>query len=186
MIDSTSRPKNDDICRCEFSTSRPGSIAIAPTLVLMVLLLVSPLAGCGSGGESGSNRAPQISGTPEAAARAGEEFSFIPNADDPDGDELSFEIMNLPIWASFEEDTGELWGHPEQADVGVDLDIVISVSDGKRSAELEAFTLAVLPQLLNRSNFATAGDVFETENGYESVGTLTITTGDRTQEFEES
>jgi hypothetical protein len=189
MFDSTSRPNNHDDCNSKSSASRPTSCVLATTFIPVALILISILSGCGSSSKSDSNRenrAPKISGAPEQVARAGEEFSFTPDASDPDGDKLAFEITNLPRWASFEEDTGEIWGFPEQADVGEDLGIVISVSDGEEDVELEAFALAVLPQLLNRSNFATTGEIFETEYGYESVGTLTITTGDRTQEFEES
>ncbi len=87
------------------------------------------------------NRAPTISGTPTASVVAGTAYSFKPTASDPDGDTLSYSIANKPAWATFSIATGQLSGTPPSA--GSHPGIIISVSDGKTSAALAAFTLAV-------------------------------------------
>jgi len=150
------------------------------------------LAACGGGGGGSAappapaNIAPTISGLAEPSVRAGEAYSFVPSASDADGDTLTFQIENAPFWATFDSATGELSGLPLASGIGSYSDIVISVSDGEARATLPAFPLDVLPQLLDRSSFVTEGDVFLTASGFQSVGTLVLDTGERTQRFEES
>jgi len=91
------------------------------------------------------NGAPVVSGAPETAATAGSAYIFQPGASDPEGDPIEFQISNLPAWASFDARTGRLAGTPSAADVGTYANIVISVSDGKASAALAPFTIAVAP-----------------------------------------
>lgn len=117
------------------------------------------LAGCfesGSSGGSGdtgggasppaptqTNRAPVISGTPPTAVLAGESYSFRPTATDPDGDTLTFSVQNPPAWASFDASTGRLSGRPSEADVGSYSNVRITVSDGRATASLSEFAIAV-------------------------------------------
>jgi hypothetical protein len=89
------------------------------------------------------NQAPTISGTPDGAATIGQAYGFTPTASDPDGQALTFSIVNRPSWASFNTSTGRLGGTPTSADVGTYSGIVISVSDGSASASLPSFTLAI-------------------------------------------
>ena len=89
------------------------------------------------------NGAPTISGTPPTTATVGTAYSFRPTASDPDGDTLSFSIENKPSWASFSISTGRLSGTPGSSHVGSYPNIIISVSDGKTSTSLPAFTLNV-------------------------------------------
>jgi hypothetical protein len=89
------------------------------------------------------NRAPTISGTPATAALQGTAYSFQPAASDADGDTLTFSIANRPAWATFDAATGRLQGTPGPADVGTTTGIVVAVSDGKASASLPAFAIAV-------------------------------------------
>jgi hypothetical protein len=89
------------------------------------------------------NRAPTISGVPAADVEAGAAYSFTPDAADPDGDELSFSIINQPAWATFNEVTGQLSGDPVVGDVGVYSDITISVSDGQFTTALPSFAINV-------------------------------------------
>ena len=91
----------------------------------------------------GSNRAPQISGTPPASVLVGAQYSFQPTASDPDGDSLQFSIANRPLWASFSSTTGRLRGTPNQSDAGMHGDIRISVSDGEFTNSLPAFAITV-------------------------------------------
>ena len=94
-----------------------------------------------SGGSS--NTAPKISGSPMTALNIDSPYSFQPSASDSNGDALSFSVANKPSWASFNSTTGKLSGTPSAADVGTYSNIVVSVSDGKTSAALPAFSIAV-------------------------------------------
>jgi len=90
-----------------------------------------------------TNSAPTISGNPAKAVTEGTQYSFTPDAGDPDGDSLSFSITNKPSWAAFDTGSGRLSGTPQAGDVGSYADIVISVSDGQASASLGAFSITV-------------------------------------------
>jgi len=89
-----------------------------------------------------ASNAPTISGTPGAAVAAGSNYSFTPVAGDPDGNALTFSILNAPSWASFSTRTGELSGTaPATVTASIFPNIVISVSDGTLSASLPAFSI---------------------------------------------
>ena len=90
-----------------------------------------------------ANNAPKITGTPVTALNANSAYSFRPTASDADGDTLTFSIANKPAWAAFSTATAQLSGTPASADVGNYANIVISASDGKASASLPAFAIAV-------------------------------------------
>ncbi|WP_462158959.1 Ig-like domain-containing protein [Pseudoalteromonas sp. GB56] len=90
-----------------------------------------------------ANQAPVISGTPASDVVAGQAYSFVPTASDPEDDALTFSIVNMPSWASFNTNTGALTGSPADADVGSFANIQISVSDGDLSAQLPAFSITV-------------------------------------------
>jgi len=94
-------------------------------------------------GPPSGNAAPVISGNPAAAIMVGDVYSFSPNASDPDGDPLTFEIENMPVWASFDTGTGELTGQPTLGNIGTYSDILISVDDGQASASLPRFSISV-------------------------------------------
>ncbi|MEX2123330.1 MAG: putative Ig domain-containing protein [Woeseia sp.] len=131
-------------------------------LAAIILLGVSSLSACGDGsgsitdpesppanppdgggGGSGSvNNAPTIAGTPPASIEIGDNYSFQPEATDPDGDTLTFSIEAKPDWASFDSATGGLSGTPQVGDEGPYDDIVIEVSDGSATDSLD-FAVAV-------------------------------------------
>lgn len=90
-----------------------------------------------------ANTPPTISGTPEPTVLAGSAYLFIPTATDSDGDALTFAIANRPQWASFSTTSGQLSGTPTSAHVGTAADIRISVSDGKTSTALPAFSIQI-------------------------------------------
>lgn len=94
-------------------------------------------------GQSRANRAPTISGSPSREVLMDERYAFRPVASDPNGDSLRFSIGHRPAWARFDSATGRLSGTPRAGDVGNYRDIRISVSDGRRSASLPAFAIAV-------------------------------------------
>ena len=93
---------------------------------------------------STTNRAPSISGTPATSVATGQAYSFTPAASDPDGNTLTFAIVNRPAWASFSTSTGRLNGTPPSSAVGEYIEIRISVSDGQASASLAPFSITVL------------------------------------------
>jgi hypothetical protein len=84
-----------------------------------------------------------ISGTPATSVTVGQAYSFTPTASDPDGQALTFSIVNMPSWASFSTATGRLSGTPAAGNAGSYAGIVISVSDGTATASLPSFTLTV-------------------------------------------
>jgi hypothetical protein len=115
-----------------------------------------PASGNPNGGGSGStptptpppapgvNRAPTIRGTPVTTAKVGVPYVFQPAASDPDGDRLTFEIRSKPDWARFSAATGRLEGTPAEGSAGTFTGVQIVVSDGKTSASLDPFNIAVV------------------------------------------
>jgi len=95
------------------------------------------------GGDDTVATAPVISGTPNTSAVVNSLYSFLPEASDADGDELSFSIVNKPVWASFNTTTGQLDGTPSSADVGTTNAIELSVTDGSSIAALAKFAITV-------------------------------------------
>lgn len=100
----------------------------------------SPTAGSSS---AISNVAPTISGKPASAALTDAQYSFVPQAADPDGDVVTFRIANKPGWATFSAATGQLSGTPRAVDLGEHKGIVISVTDGAAETALGAFSIQV-------------------------------------------
>jgi hypothetical protein len=92
---------------------------------------------------SAPNRAPTIAGTPATAVAAGSAYTFTPTGADADGDTLSYSIANKPVWANFSIATGQLSGTPSSTQTGTYANITISVSDGKATAALKAFSIVV-------------------------------------------
>ena len=86
---------------------------------------------------------PTISGSPTTSVPAGSTYSFTPSASDANDDPLAFRIQNKPPWAAFSMATGELSGTPSAASAGIYTKIIISVSDGLKSAALAPFSIAV-------------------------------------------
>jgi hypothetical protein len=129
----------------------------------LMCLFALALGGCFEGGQSSSagvvtgasatpaagtnapiqNAAPTISGAPQTIAKVNESYVFQPSANDPDGDTLTFAIANRPAWATFDPATGRLSGTPSSSSTGMFADIRISVSDGKVSSSLDAFSISV-------------------------------------------
>ena len=92
---------------------------------------------------TGANDAPVISGKPLPTAVVNVPYVFRPDAQDPDGDVLVFEIAGKPSWATFNPATGELSGTPAAGTTGTYTDIVIFASDGDLKTALPSFTIKV-------------------------------------------
>ena len=90
-----------------------------------------------------ANSTPVISGAPAAGIAVGELYSFKPAASDAEGQSLRFSIRNKPSWAYFSWSNGRLYGRPSSNATGTYSNIVITVSDGTRTAALPAFAISV-------------------------------------------
>ena len=91
-------------------------------------------------------------------ATAGTAYSFTPTATDADNDPLTFSALNVPSWATFNTTTHVLSGTPTAA--GTYSGITISVSDGKSTVSLTAFTIVVsAPVSTNHSPVVTGSPV---------------------------
>ena len=120
--------------------------------MLSVSLAIGGCFGSGGGNDAEAavaktqavNSAPRISGSPAQSVLQDARFDFKPTATDANGDRLAFTITNKPGWAAFDKATGRLSGTPGAANVGVYSNIKISVSDGRASASLPAFGIAVM------------------------------------------
>ncbi len=97
------------------------------------------------------NQAPVISGTPSTVIAAGASYRFQPTSSDPDGDALNFSVINLPAWASFDNQTGALYGTPGISDAGSYTGIEIRVSDGQALVSLSPFDLTVEAEVATTS-----------------------------------
>lgn len=133
--------------------------AHTPRGSLIALMIATMMAaGCGGGDGNattdstsgshggpapGANTPPTISATPVAQVNVGAAYALTPAAQDADGDALAFSIENRPVWAAFNTATGQLTGTPGAQHVGAHGNVVISVSDGKVSASLPAFSITV-------------------------------------------
>ena len=93
---------------------------------------------------SAANRAPSISGTPATTAYVGKAYSFQPTASDPDVNKLTFKIAMKPACATFSSATGSLNGTPSSSQTGTYSNIVISVTDGRVTKSLPAFSIKVV------------------------------------------
>ena len=89
------------------------------------------------------NTAPTISGSPSTSISENASYTFTPTANDIDGDNLTFSIVNKPNWASFSTSTGRLSGTPGTNSADAYNNIVISVSDRSLSADLSSFNISV-------------------------------------------
>jgi hypothetical protein len=124
------------------STANVGSFA-AIVISASDGTLTSSLAAFTISVSAPANPPPTISGTPATSANAGTAYSFTPTAADPNHNTLTFSIVNLPGWASFNAQTGALSGTPQAGDAGTYSNIGISVSDGTSTASLAAFSITV-------------------------------------------
>ena len=138
---------------------RGGLVALAMTTIIS--------AGCGGGGGGGgsasaasgsgsstgnsaaTNTPPTITGSPATQVSVGSAYSLAPQATDADGDTLAFSIENKPTWAQFNTATGQLTGTPAAQESTAN--ILITVSDGKASASLPAFSITVATAVASAS-----------------------------------
>ncbi|MEX0707140.1 MAG: putative Ig domain-containing protein [Woeseia sp.] len=92
--------------------------------------------------ESG-NSPPVVSNSPAKVAVPGSQYVFQVDAEDPDGDALSYSIRNRPAWMRWDAVLGRLSGMPTSADMGPHMDILINVTDGAGAVSVGPFTVTV-------------------------------------------
>lgn len=93
---------------------------------------------------SGSpNPPPVISGSPSTSITVGSSYWFQPAASDPNGNTLTFSILNKPSWVTFNTTNGRITGTPTLANVGTYANITVRVSDGASTVSLPAFAVTV-------------------------------------------
>jgi hypothetical protein len=115
------------------------------------------ILGLGSSGHHGADNAPalQIAGRATDSVAPAAFYAFtptvIPHSDHP----LKFSIQNKPAWASFGSRRGTLYGTPNVAHAGTYADIRITVSDGKSSVTLPAFSITVAATSVAATSFGT-------------------------------
>ena len=74
---------------------------------------------------------------------AGDPYLFRPAVECDGQSTPVFSITGQPLWASFDEVTGELSGTPRETDVGIYEPITISATDGSVETSLAPFSIAV-------------------------------------------
>jgi Putative Ig domain len=139
-----------------------ATAAVASRVSFVLLVATLGLASCGgdqadlassttstaapgvSGSTGDANRPPSILGLPQRSLAYGRGYAFTPTASDPEGQRLSFSILNIPRWASFNAVTGSLSGTPGLGDIGTYSNIRISVSDGMHIVSLPPFSIDVV------------------------------------------
>ncbi|QUJ66489.1 tandem-95 repeat protein [Photobacterium sp. GJ3] len=90
------------------------------------------------------NDAPVLTGLPPTEVLEDSHYGFLPQVTDIDGDALTFSIQNLPVWASFNSQNGQLSGTPDNSHVGTSSGVMISVTDGTETVSLPAFSITVV------------------------------------------
>jgi len=94
---------------------------------------------------TGTNTAPEIWGNAPRVIKVSVDYSFTPQAMDPDADSLSFSINNRPMWLTFDATSGRISGVPLLGNEGTYNDIEIAVNDGQVSTMLPRFSISVEP-----------------------------------------
>jgi hypothetical protein len=91
------------------------------------------------------NAAPvlKISGSPPTKATATQYYYFKPTVTASPGSYLTYKIANKPAWAVFSSTAGTLAGTPSTANIATYYNVAISVTNGKTTASLPAFAIAV-------------------------------------------
>jgi len=148
------------------------TLALIPNADAATIDMVNAMARSNGDIDTG-NLPPVIQGTPGSSISVGAKYRFTPDAVDPDGDPLAFDVVNLPSWATFDEATGALSGSPQSSDVGEYTNITIRVSDGEFTVELPDFSVIVTDVNTAPQISGTAPDTVSPGNLYSFTPTAT-------------
>ncbi|MCC5915256.1 MAG: serine hydrolase [Balneolaceae bacterium] len=104
-------------------------------LLITSLFLMMSLNGCGDSATSIEDP-PDILFSGTQSAFSGEEFSFVIETEDPQGEEVNVTVAGLPTWLTFFPDEDRLSGTPEEGDEGL-YQITVEADNGERARSRE-------------------------------------------------
>lgn len=112
--------------------------------IILTTSLFSLLVACGGGSSNGVE--PVSIGAKSMVNTAQEEsfYSVTPTLFSGTGD-ITYTVQNKPTWLEFDGKTGTLSGTPDDADVGLHLNIVITASNSVSSSSMGPFYINVTP-----------------------------------------
>jgi Putative Ig domain len=110
----------------------------------ILLAIMSVVNAASHPARPGDAAALTISGKASPVAASSVFYSFTPTVHHARDHGLEFRIQNKPSWASFGRRHGTLYGVPQPGNAGTYSQIVITVSDGTTTAQLQAFTIDVV------------------------------------------
>lgn len=90
------------------------------------------------------NDAPTITSKAPIVAYVGQRYRYVPTANDPDGDKLSWTLKKGPAGVQFDTNSGSITWTPAQADASKQIDIVIEVCDNGQPPRCTSQTLNIL------------------------------------------
>ena len=88
------------------------------------------------------NNSPTITSTPVTTGTEGVAYSYDVQADDPDGDTLTYSLTTSPTGMTIDAATGLISWTPTNSQIGVHS-VVVQVVDGRGGADTQAFTITV-------------------------------------------
>lgn len=115
---------------------------------------------------AGSNRPPVITSTPGTSVVAGQQYRYLIDANDPDGDALTVRLTQKPVGMTLNEFSGEVRWTPGSADVGSHA-VTLEVDDFKGGVARQSFNLAVSAPQGNQAPVITSSPSFNAKAGRE-------------------
>ena len=97
------------------------------------------------------NRPPLITSVPVVDANVGSEYSYQVVATDPDGDELTYSIVEAPEGMAFDDaNTGQITWIPTASQLDIQS-VTIQVEDGSGGTTTQEFAILVQPEVGNNA-----------------------------------
>ncbi len=96
------------------------------------------------------NEPPRITSVPTTSARAGRAYRYGVEAVDPNGDSLTYELLESPATMTIDAQTGLIQWTPAAAEIGTQS-IVVQISDPRGGVATQRFTLRVESATTNRA-----------------------------------
>jgi hypothetical protein len=99
------------------------------------------MKGLGYNTDIAENEAPKITSTAPTTATIGIQYTYLPVANDPEGDLLTWSLADEPVGMTIDSTTGEITWTPGE-EVTTSGDVTLTVSDDSQS-DSETFTISV-------------------------------------------
>jgi hypothetical protein len=99
------------------------------------------MKGLGYNTDIAENEAPKITSTAPTTATIGTQYTYLPVANDPEGDLLTWSLADEPVGMTIDSTTGEITWTPGE-EVTTSGDVTLTVSDDSQS-DSETFTISV-------------------------------------------